>query len=136
MIEDLVKSFKASMYDRVSDPLMGSFFLSASLWNWKPVFTLASSKLPVEQRIVNVQSLYFPDIWADIIALVIPLAFSLSYTFGYPFIKLCVIKFNSWITRWMRNIKESYESVIRLTVEQSQKLRKKFDSEVAELKSL
>lgn len=134
MIEDLVKSFKASMYDRVSDPFMGSFILSGCLWNWKPIFTLVSSKLPVEQRILNVQSLYFPDIYADLIALVIPLGFSLFYTFGYPFIKLGIIKFNSWITRWIRNIKEAYENDIRLTIEQSQKLRKKYDSEVAELK--
>ncbi|ABJ76682.1 hypothetical protein [Leptospira borgpetersenii] len=134
MIEDLVKSFKASMYDRISDPLISSFFLSLCTWNWKPIFILLKSKLPVEIRILYVHSLYFSN-YSDYLCAIVPaIVVSSFYTFGYPFIKVYVIKFNSWITQKIRNIKEPYENDIKLTIEQSQKLRMKFEAEIEELK--
>lgn len=134
MIEDLVKSFKASMYDRISDPLISSFFLSLCTWNWKPIFILLKSKLPVEIRILYVHSLYFSNCCDYLFAIVPAIVFSLIYMFGYPYIKVFVIKFNSMITQKIRNIKEPYENDIKLTIEQSQKLRMKFEAEIEELK--
>ncbi|UOG50910.1 hypothetical protein [Leptospira noguchii] len=134
MIEDLVKSFKASMYDRISDPLISSFFLSLCTWNWKPIFILLKSKLPVEIRLLYVQSLYFSNYFDYLFAIGPAVTISLFYTFGYPYIKVKVIEFNSMITQKIRYIKEHYENDIKLTIEQSQNLRMKFEAEIEELK--
>ena len=49
MFEEISKSIKAELYERVSSPLFGAFSFSWMLWNWKFLLVLISGMKAVEK---------------------------------------------------------------------------------------
>lgn len=55
-MDDLIKSMKAHLYDRVSSPLMFSFLCSWAIWNYRLLLILFSSADP-EKKFAHVEAL-------------------------------------------------------------------------------
>lgn len=60
MFDDLSKSIKAQLYERVSSPLLGSFAISWVAWNYRFVLTLISS-LPLNEKLAFIDTHIFPS---------------------------------------------------------------------------
>lgn len=49
MLDDVIKTVKAQLYDRVTSPLSGAFIIAWCGWNWKFIVLLISD-MPVIQK--------------------------------------------------------------------------------------
>ena len=58
MLDDFTKSIRSTLYDRVTSPLFGAFFISWCIWNYKLLFVLASS-MPVKDKFGYIENVLF-----------------------------------------------------------------------------
>jgi len=62
MIEDVSKTIKAILYDRISSPLFGTFLLSWCGWNWRLIFLfLTDSSTKVAAKFQYVDTALYPS---------------------------------------------------------------------------
>ncbi|TGL61182.1 hypothetical protein [Leptospira sarikeiensis] len=134
MLEELSKELKASLYARLSDPFLKAFTGSWIIWNWQPISIALLEDQSVTWRISYIISTYFPNCHARVLGTGIPVLTALLYTFVYPFAKFGIIKFTAWINGLMREAKEKYEGSYRLTAEQSQNIRRKYELELEQVR--
>ncbi|MCR1795358.1 hypothetical protein [Leptospira sp. id769339] len=134
MLEDLTKELKASLYERIRDPFLGSFASSWILWNWQPISIFFFDESPIVTRIGFIVEKYYPNLCGKLFGFGIPLVAALNYTFLYPFIKMGIVNFTGWTTKLIREIKENHENKYRLTSEQSSFLRQRFEAEITQIR--
>lgn len=96
MIDDLVKSFKATLYERVISPLFGAFILSWCLWNWKILVLLFfGNDETASLRIEHIEQIPYLSAWFGYgyygldggitHLLILPLLSALFFIFVYPY---------------------------------------------------
>ncbi|UWQ84536.1 hypothetical protein [Leisingera caerulea] len=92
-MSDLIKDFFQTLSERTRSPILVSILLSLVLWNWKALFVLFFSNLPVLARVwyVNSQSDVF-------VSLVCPVAAGVVVSILIPFL----ISFGAWAASWPR----------------------------------
>lgn len=61
-IDDTITSIKASLYERVSNPLISSFFISWITWNYKFILVLFSS-LALKEKFIYIEGTLYPFGW-------------------------------------------------------------------------
>lgn len=62
MFDDVIKTIKAQLYDRVTSPLFGTFLMSWLGWNWHlPVLFLFDSSTHIIDKFGYVSSTLYPD---------------------------------------------------------------------------
>lgn len=82
-IAELLKELNDSTKDRIKNPIVGAFICSFIAYNWRPIFILLFSDLPVEDRIEFVNYVYCNK-WG----LIVPIIFGIAYTLVVPLIMI------------------------------------------------
>ena len=126
MIDDLFKSAKESIAERLASPLLGSFAIAWCLWNYKFLVILFSAA-GVSQTFKLIEHIAFPNPSAIILKGVIyPLVSALIYVFAYPYPARFVYAFTLRRQREVNNVKRKIEEETLLTLEESRAVRADF----------
>ena len=118
MIEDIIKSIKAHLYDRTASPLFGAFVISWLLWNHRFIMAIVfgnglQEKYEMMDKAIN-------GAWSQCI--LFPLITALLYIFAYPYPARWIYGFSKRQQEKLNSIKNEIESNRLLTVEESRKL--------------
>ena len=68
-INDVINSVKATLYERISNPLLSSFLISWLIWNYKFVLVFFSSSMTTIGKIKYIQTTLFPLSWEPFLSL-------------------------------------------------------------------
>jgi predicted transcriptional regulator len=123
MIDDIIKTLKANLYERAFSPLLGTFIFSWCLWNYRFLIVLFSSLPPVE-KINSIDTIIFNsnfNIW--FIGLIGPLISTLVLIFIYPYPAKWVYGFWRKRQNELKSIRQKIENETPLTIEESRKMR-------------
>jgi len=123
-MDDLVKSFKAQLYDRVSSPLLSSFVLAWIVWNHRLFMVLLSSDLKIFEKFIYVDSILYPT-WREIAGpgFIWPLMSALALLFLYPIPGRWVYEYVRKEQRELKRIQQRIDDETPLTVESARALR-------------
>lgn len=122
MFDEIKKSISASLYERTTSPLFGTFFVSWSVWNWKIIyltFFISEKELIGKTKIEYILENYYdnwtlywyPLISSLILITIIPLASNGSYWLSLIYLD------------WKKRKKNEVEKKQLLSLEQSINLR-------------
>lgn len=126
MLEELTKSFKAILYDRVVSPLSGAFILSWSFINWKVLTLLFMGDETTLARIANIEALSsMAWSWEGVFLywLVYPLVSASLFIFAYPYPSKWAYSFAKDRSEELVKIKQEKEKKRLLTQEDADELR-------------
>lgn len=123
MFEDIYKSTKQNIIERLSSPLIGSFVVAWGLWNYKFLVILFSNA-GVTQTFNLVEKIAFPDATTIVLkGAVLPLATAILYIFIYPYPALKVYEFTLQRQRASNEVRQKIEDETLLTLEESRVIR-------------
>lgn len=123
MLDDLAKTVKAQLYERVSSPLLGAFGISWIAWNYRFVLVLVSS-MPAADKFTYIDSKIF-DSYQNIFlhGTLYPLITTLSLIFIYPIPAKFVYEYWRKRQRELKEIKQRIDDETPLTREEARELR-------------
>lgn len=123
MLEDFLKSAQTHVSERFSSPLMGSFVIAWSLWNYKFLVVLLSSA-SVSQTFKLIDTLVFPETQTLLVrGLLLPALSAAAYIFLYPYPAKVVYEFTRKRQKEINDIRRRIEDETPLTIEESRKIR-------------
>ena len=123
MVDEIVKSAKAQLSERIASPLIGSFAISWSLWNYKFLVILFSAA-SVSQTFALVDIMVFPTTWSLILnGVLLPAATTFAYLFLYPYPAKYVYEFTRRRQKVINEVRQRIEDETPLTIEESRQLR-------------
>lgn len=123
MIDEIMKSAKDSLLDRLSNPLLGSFILSWCLWNYKFLVILFSAA-SVTTTFKLVDSTAFPDTYTVFTqGLAFPMLTAMAYIFIYPYPAKFVYGFTGRRQREINELRRLIDNETPLTLEESRAIR-------------
>ncbi|MBB1292996.1 hypothetical protein [Pseudoalteromonas sp. SR41-4] len=128
---DMSNSIKASITDKVTHPLLGSFIISWLFFNWKAIYFLFFSNLDVVYKLKAVSENY-SDLCLN---LVFPLASSLALVFLLPLFTAGYTRFIAYTREFQMNSLPELFSSHSLTLEESNSLRNYYEHEFEKLKN-
>jgi hypothetical protein len=103
MIEDVSKTFKTQLDERINSPLASSFALSWAGWNYKVLVVLFSSMSP-RAKIWTIDYVLFPSPESVVLyGVCFPLLTALLYIFLYPIPAKQVFIYRR---RWQKHLKD------------------------------
>ena len=123
MINDLLKSVRASLYERTASPLFGAFAVSWLLWNWKTVVVILSAMAVVEKFAYVEEAIYSSFGRAVLLLAVGPALTALIFLFGYPYPAKYVYRFWRKQQKELKDIRQQIDDVTPLTIEESRRIR-------------
>jgi hypothetical protein len=98
---DKISDFFKDLKERISNPLFSSFIVSWLVFNWKIIiglFFYENNELKVDGYTSYLDFLSKHLMSSDIVWK--PLSAALIYTFIFPFVRNCILAFNSWTRSW------------------------------------
>lgn len=123
MFEEIIKSSRTSLSERLASPLMGSFVISWCIWNYKflvILFSLAS----VTKTFELIDSVAFPDTSTLLLrGAIFPALTAAIYIFLYPYPAKFVFEFTRNRQKEINDIRRRIEDETPLTLEESRKIR-------------
>jgi hypothetical protein len=126
MIDELLKSAKETLAERLASPLLGGFAVAWCFWNYKFLVILFSAA-GVSQTFKLIDTVAFPDSWSLVTrGGVYPLVSALLYVFAYPYPARIVYTFTLKRQREVNQIRRQIEEETLLTLEQSRTLRAEY----------
>lgn len=124
MLDDLSKSIKAQLYERVSSPLLASFGLSWLAWNYRFVMVLTSS-LPLNEKFSFVDSQIFPTYQQVFLqGSIYPLITALLLIFAYPIPAKYVYEYWRRRQRELKEIQQRIDDETPLSREEAREIRR------------
>lgn len=134
-MEEIIKSMKAHLYDRIGSPLFGAFAFSWIIWNYKLIIIIFSgaSVLDKFQYIANLYQVTHLDLWLVgkistpdqmLSGVLYPMFTSLLIIFVYPWPALWVYQFNLYTTRKLVAAKVKYHDEKPMDQSEARKLRR------------
>ncbi|MYM68245.1 hypothetical protein GTP45_15600 [Pseudoduganella sp. FT55W] len=125
-MDDLIKTVKAQLYDRLGSPLIFSFSISWILWNYRMIVILTSSLSPSDKFLaIDLLGLIWESstwFWAVHLG-VGPLATSAAYIFVYPFIEKGIFEFTLNKRKELKQVRQRIEDETPVTEEEAKELR-------------
>jgi hypothetical protein len=135
-MDDLIKTMKAQLYDRVSSPLIFTFILSWSLWNYKLILILLSG-LPANDKLFQIEMLplylsplkigrYDIDPWWNYwvrFGFLGPVITTLVYLYVLPFFEAAAFELTQKKVAVLKKIKLKAEDDVPIGQEESRTLR-------------
>lgn len=118
MFEELTKSIKAQLYDRVSSPFIGSYVISWCLYNYHVILTAFSNIAPAK-RIQQINDLMDSPENYTFLA---PLCLSVFYVMIWPIIERCIYRWYKIQQLKLKELQVSFESRTPFTDEEARKL--------------
>lgn len=126
MIDDLLKSAKETIAERLASPLLGGFVVTWCLWNYKFLVILFSAA-GLSQTFKLIETVAFPDTSSLLMrGMLYPLVSTLLYVFVYPYPARFVYAFTLKRQREVNQIRRQIEEETLLTLEQSRALRAEY----------
>ena len=123
MFEDIIKSAKEQVTDRLSSPLFGSFLVSWCLWNYKFIVILFSDAT-VLRTFQLIETIAFPTIWSIFLnGILFPALTVMAYIFVYPYPAKLVYAFTRRRQKDIIEIRRLIENETPLTIEDSRIIR-------------
>lgn len=123
MFEDLIKTVKAQLYDRLTSPLLGCFLLSWVIWNYKFIFTLFSD-MKIEDKFKFIDgSIYSGDYSHFIYGLLLPFVTTLFFIFIYPYPAKFAYAFFRKRQAELKEIQQRIDDETPLTRDEARKIR-------------
>lgn len=123
MFDDLAKTVKAQLYERVSSPLLGAFTISWVVWNYRFVLLLLSS-MPIADKFSYIDNNIFSS--PDTIFLrgsLYPILTSLLLIFVYPIPAKFVYGYWRKRQRELKEIQQRIDDETPLTRDEARELR-------------
>ncbi|MDB5815515.1 MAG: hypothetical protein JWN23_2632 [Rhodocyclales bacterium] len=125
-IDELLKTAKETLAERISSPLTGSFAVAWCLWNYKFLVILLSTA-GVSQTFRLIDTVAFPDTRSLILrGMLYPVFSALVYVFGYPYPARIAYAFTLKRRREANQSKQQIEEETLLTLQQSRALRTEY----------
>jgi len=128
MIEDISKSIKADLYERVSSPLFGAFSFSWVLWNWKFLLVLISGMKASEKINYIDGTLYLGWLQSMFFLFLAPLISAAIFIYLYPIPAKYVFKYTKEEQKKLKEIKVEVEDDTPLSQAEYNNLRQKITS--------
>lgn len=124
MFDDLSKSIKAQLYERVSSPLLGSFAISWVAWNYRFVLTLISS-LPLNEKLAFIDTHIFPSYTQVLLqGGLYPLGTALLLIFVYPIPAKFVYAYWKKRQRDLKEVQQKIDDETPLSREEARQIRR------------
>lgn len=123
MLDEILKSARQQIVDRLSSPLLGSFAVAWCLWNYKFLVILFSAA-SVTKTFELIETLAFPNPSSVFIrGILLPAATALAYIFLYPYPARFVFGFTKRRQREINQLRQQIEDETLLTAEESRRIR-------------
>lgn len=123
MIDELVKTVRLHLSEKLTSPLLGAFAVSWCVWNHRAIIVVLSGE-PVEKKFELLDRVVYPSLDQSLMTgLVYPLLTSLAYLFLYPYPAKFVYEYTRMKQREMLDIRRRIEEETPLTVEDSRRIR-------------
>ena len=134
-MDDVFKSIKAFLYDRVTSPLFGAFVTAWSIWNYRVISILLSNE-KIDKKFAAIDKLFEPftftfqeyqlTIYGELIhGAIVPALATAMYIYIYPFLSKPVYEHSLKKQQELRKIKQEEENNRLLSIEESRELYKK-----------
>ncbi|MBL7663520.1 MAG: hypothetical protein JNM93_00190 [Bacteriovoracaceae bacterium] len=120
-MEDIIKSIKSILYERVSSPLAGAFLVSFVIINWRIPLILIYGDDTSSSRIWDIE-LYLSKV-SICYLLFFPLLSTILFICVFPYFSNLAFEISQWWGQKTLKIRNKYEDTERLSVEQSLKIR-------------
>ncbi|EPD3671045.1 hypothetical protein ACY0L0_001735 [Serratia marcescens] len=123
MFEDLIKTVKSQLYDRITSPLLGCFLISWFIWNYRFIFTLFSN-LKIAEKFKYIDSVIYKgtgDYFIYFLAL--PLLTTVFFIFIYPYPAKFTYEFFRKRQVELKEIQQRLDNETPLTKEEAKKIR-------------
>lgn len=138
MLEELSKTVKAQLYERVSSPLLGSFLIAWCGWNYKFVLVLISS-MEAEKKLAYINANLYPSMWDRVLeGFTYPLATSLALILLYPWPARWVFSYSRKQQVLLKKLQYEIDEDVPLNMEDARELRRsnnkiitEFEDEIA-----
>lgn len=122
-VEDILKSTKESVVERLSSPLLGSFTIAWCGWNYKFLVILFSAA-PVTRTLELINTYAFPDTATRLVyGLVAPTLTALAYVFLYPYPAKWISGFTLRRQVESNAQRQAIEGELLITKEEAKKIR-------------
>lgn len=123
MLDDLAKTVKAQLYERVSSPLLGAFTISWVAWNYRFLLVLISS-IPVADKFAYIDNNIFNSYQNIFLhGTLYPLITTLALIFIYPFPAKFVYEYSRTRQRELKEVQQRIDDETPLTREEARELR-------------
>ena len=128
MFEEISKSIKAELYERVSSPLFGAFSFSWMLWNWKFLLVLISGVKAVEKIKYIDGTLYHGWFQPIFFLFLAPLISAAIFIYLYPIPAKYVFRYTKEEQKKLKEIKVEVEDDTPLSQAEHNKFRQRVSS--------
>lgn len=119
-----MKSIRATLYDRTSSPLFGSFAISWVAWNLRLVIVIFS-EMTVQQKFGYIDTILYADpLWRWLPLALGPFLTTLVILFVYPWPAQWVYRFWRHRQRELKQIRQKIEDETPLTMQESKAIRR------------
>lgn len=130
-MEDAIKSIKAYLYERHSNPLTGAYLIIWCIWNFRFLLIILVSD-PINAKFSNIEnylfqpSYFFPHslFWGPIWVYIMPLVLALLYLLALPPLSLRIYEKILEHRKTLNQTKQEIENKTLLTKEESIKMRR------------
>lgn len=123
MVEDLAKSVRRQIEERLSSPLLGTFAISWCLWNYK-FFVVLFSAASVTRTFEMIDTLVFPSTSSLLLrGLLYPLLTTAAYIFLYPYPARVVHRAVQLSQKRLVDDRRAIEGQTLLTIGESRQIR-------------
>lgn len=122
MWEEIIKSVRASLYERTTSPLFGAYAVAWCIWNYK--FLLAVfSELPIREKLDLLHAAFFPSAESYAYVFGAPLLGALIFIFLYPYPARYVYEFWRKQQKLLKEVRQKIDDEMPLTKEEAKELR-------------
>lgn len=131
-MSEYFKDFFANFRERISNPLVFSYFLAWIVWNWKITLALIWHD-PSQQVIGGVQysiSEYADRLVAKCGSCSIPFIIAIFYTFGLPYLKGWIQSFNLKVRKYFEEAHFEIDNTRTVSLAKYLKLREKLNEDL------
>lgn len=123
MWDDLSKSVKAQLYERVSSPLFGSFVLAWGCWNYRFILVLIGSGEP-EKKLAYIDTHIFRDYYDVILrGMSLPFVSAIVFIYLYPLVSKSLYRYWQGKQKELKEIQQKIEDDTPITQEEARQLR-------------
>lgn len=122
-MEDLIKSFKAQLYDRVTSPLFSSLLLAWVTWNHRLFFALLSSS-DIAKRFELIDEVLYPT-WKEVLGrgAVFPLLSALFLIYVFPIPARWAYEYTKSEQKRLKGIQQRIDDESPITQDEARELR-------------
>ena len=123
MIDEIIKTIRLHLSERLTSPLFGAIVVSWVAWNHRAIIVVLSNE-SVLRKFAIIDAILYPTKWHSIfMCFLFPVMTALIYLFAYPYPAKYVYQFTRKKQREILDIRRKIEDETPLTIEDSKRLR-------------